>query len=108
MSTAAVNKNQPAAPVKPIPPATDALAKARKARKTIDPNETPEKAFKRLCERRVTSALKSCKALKNLSRFKPEEKYRVQVFSAIREALALAETSWKSDSVAPDGGFRLS
>lgn len=90
-----------------FPAATAATAaKARSGRKPVDPNETPEKTFKRLCQPRVTKMLKQAKAIRNLSRFKPEEKYREKVFAAIREAVNLAETAWKGNESIEEG-FQL-
>lgn len=122
MSTAAVNKQAPTpaktAPVTekpasvptapastaPAPVATAATAaKARAGRKLVPENETDEQAFRRLTVPRVEKALKACKQLQNLSRFKPSEAHREKVFSAIRAALTLAETSWKGSTPTAEG-----
>jgi hypothetical protein len=83
------------------------LAKARKARKTIDPNETPEQSFKRLCESRVTKLLKQIRQVKHLARLKPSEAYRAKVFGTISEALKVAHDSWKGNGAVESEGFQL-
>lgn len=83
------------------------MAAARKGRKPVDPNELPEKKFIRLVEPRVTRALKTLKAIKNLARFKPTETQRLKVFGALAEAYKQAETAWKGDSVISEGGFKM-
>lgn len=80
--------------------------KARSGRKLVDPNETPEKTFKRLCEPRITKLLKQCLMVRRLNRFKPTEAQREKVFKAIREAVNIAETAWKGTEQLEDG-FQL-
>lgn len=101
----------PPKPVTPAPPSSQPtpatpLEKARAARKKVDPNETPEKAFKRLCESRVSNLLLRIKHVKALGRFKPSEVYREKVFKTVREALTQAELSWKGNE-SMDDGFQL-
>lgn len=99
-----------AAPAKPATSFTraDLAANARKGRKLVDPNETPEQAFKRLTEPRVTKALKAIKLLQNLSRFKPSDAHRDKVFGTLKTALVVAETSWKAQEAKAEAeGFKL-
>lgn len=94
-------------PVKPSVTGAELAANARKGRKLVDPNETPEQNFKRLTEPRVTKALKAIKLLQNLSRFKPSDAHRDKVFSTLKTALVVAETSWKAQEAKADTGFKL-
>ncbi len=94
----------------PKPPVTGAqlATTARAGRKLVDPNETPEQAFKRLTEPRVTKALKALKLLQNLSRFKPSDAHRDKVFGTLRTAMLAAEASWKvQEAKAEAEGFKL-
>lgn len=103
-------KTQPA-PTQPqteFKPSAETAKVARSGRKKVPKDETPEQSFKRLVEPRVTKLLKSLKHIKNLARFKPTEAQRVKVFAAIREALTVAETSWKNDDVSiQEKGFTI-
>lgn len=47
---------------------TTAAAKARKARKPVDPNETPDVRFKRLGQKRLTTAVKVIKGIAQLGK----------------------------------------
>jgi hypothetical protein len=71
--------------------------------KTVDPNETPEAAFRRLTVPRVENTLKRIKQLRNLSRFKPSAEHREKVFKTLRDALIVAENSWRGGEVASEG-----
>lgn len=88
-------------------PTATTAAKARMGRKLIPKDETPEQAFKRLTEPRVTKALRSLQLLKNLSRFKPSDAHREKVFGAIKAALTACELSWKSQEAKSGEGFKL-
>lgn len=115
MSSTAQTPAKPAPAKSPVPSTASAstpstvtagaakAATARAGRKLVDPNETEEQTFRRLTVPRVEKALKACKQLQNLSRFKPSDAHREKVFTAIRAALVLAEQSWKGAQPAGEG-----
>lgn len=105
MSTKAVTP-APTAPAKsPMAGTTAAPSTTKRPTRVskVDPNETPEAAFKRLAVPRTVKALKALKQLQNLARFKPTDEQRNKVFTTIQSALKTAHDSWTGQTVQAEG-----